>query len=195
MEEKTMMPINNQIEPDFLEHIKSTFKRWRDLNTQGVTIGARELSNFAFTLKGASMNSHLGFKYNFNPRGTDADGNPAITLKLYTKPEQMNPAAANRELNRANEQFPLFTSKHEGVAVAYEELEESKEALEELEASFKCLWDDVRGKETPCYLKEEITPLKIADYAINLACEAVQTAAMLMKYEMSLNPAAEREGE
>lgn len=93
-------------------------------------------------------------------------------------------AAANRELNRANEQFPLFTSKHEGVAVAYEELEESKEALEELEASFKCLWDDVRGKETPCYLKEEITPLKIADYAINLACEAVQTAAMLMKYEM-----------
>lgn len=95
-------------------------------------------------------------------------------------------AAANRELNRANEQFPLFTSKHEGVAVAYKELEESKEALEELEASFKCLWDDVRGKETPCYLKEEITPLKIADYAINLACEAVQTAAMLMKYEMSL---------
>lgn len=81
-------------------------------------------------------------------------------------------AAANRELNRANEQFPLFTSKHEGVAVAYEELEESKEALEELETSFKCLWDDVRGKETPCYLKEEITPLKIADYAINLACEA-----------------------
>ena len=58
-------------------------------------------------------------------------------------------AAANRELNRANEQFPLFTSKHEGVAVAYEELEESKEALEELEASFKCLWDDVRGKEKP----------------------------------------------
>lgn len=47
-------------------------------------------------------------------------------------------AAANRELNRANEQFPLFTSKHEGVAVAYEELEESKEALEELETSFKC---------------------------------------------------------
>ena len=104
-------------------------------------------------------------------------------------------AAANRELNRANEQFPLFTSKHEGEAVAYEELEESKEALEELETSFKCLWDDVRGKETPCYLKEEITPLKIADYAINLACEAVQTAAMLMKYEMSLNPATEREGE
>ena len=84
MEEKTMMPINNQIEPDFLEHIKSTFKRWRDLNTQGVTIGARELSNFAFTLKGASMNSHLGFKYNFNPRGNGYRRKPGNHIKtLY----------------------------------------------------------------------------------------------------------------
>lgn len=59
-------------------------------------------------------------------------------------------AAANRELNRANEQFPLFTSKHEGVAVAYEELEESKEALEELETSFKCLpINPPFGKRTP----------------------------------------------
>lgn len=58
-------------------------------------------------------------------------------------------AAANRELNRANEQFPLFTSKHEGVAVAYEELEESKEALEELEASFKCLtWTKSKLRST-----------------------------------------------
>lgn len=100
MEEKTMMPINNQIEPDFLEHIKSTFKRWRDLNTQGVTIGARELSNFAFTLKGASMNSHLGFKYNFNPRGTDADGNPAITLKLYSSWERGTNENTNKLIRR-----------------------------------------------------------------------------------------------
>ena len=59
-------------------------------------------------------------------------------------------AAANRELNRANEQFPLFTSKHEGVAVAYKELEESKEALEELEASFKCLPEQIKrwGNDT-----------------------------------------------
>lgn len=103
--------------------------------------------------------------------------------------------AANRELNRANESFPLFHSKHEGAAVIYEELEESKEALDMLEASFNFLWDDVRGKETPCYLKEEIKPLKLADMALDLACEAVQTAAMLMKYEMSLAPGAESEGE
>ena len=101
--------------------------------------------------------------------------------------------AANRELNRANEQFPLFNSKHEGVAVIYEELEESKEALEALESSFNCLWDGVRGKETPCCLKEEIKPFKLADLALNLACEAIQTAAMLFKYEMSLDPGTESE--
>lgn len=99
--------------------------------------------------------------------------------------------AANNELNRANEKFPLFNSKHEGFAVAWEELEESKEALDELEASAKCLWNDVRGKETPCFLKETIKPLSIADIALNLACEAIQTAAMFMKYEMSLGTETE----
>lgn len=93
MEEKTMIPINNQIEPDFLEYVKKTFKRWNELHTQGVTVGVRELNNFAFILKGASMNSHLGFKYNFNPRGTDEEGNQAITLKLYIRPDQIDPAA------------------------------------------------------------------------------------------------------
>lgn len=101
-------------------------------------------------------------------------------------------AVANKELNRANDKFPLFNSGHEGIAVIYEELQESKEALEELESSFKCLWDQVRGKETPCFLKEDIKPLVIADLALNLACEATQTAAMLMKFEMSLAPDAER---
>lgn len=101
--------------------------------------------------------------------------------------------AANNELNRANEKFPLFHSEHEGVSVVREELEESKEALEELESSLMCLWDHVRGKETPCFLRDAIKPLEMAQIAINLACEATQTAAMLMKYEMSLNT-EEREG-
>ena len=101
--------------------------------------------------------------------------------------------SVNNELNRANAQFPLFNSKHEGYAVILEELEESKEALEELETSFACLWDEIRGKETPCYLREEIKPLTLADIAVNLACEAAQTAAMLLKYEMSLNTEREEE--
>lgn len=100
--------------------------------------------------------------------------------------------AANNELNRANDKFPLFNSRHEGAAVIYEELQESKEALEELESSLLCLWDHIRGKETPCFMKGAIKPLAIADLALNLACEATQTAAMLMKFEMSLTTDVER---
>lgn len=95
MEKIRKAPINNQIEPDFLYHIESTFKRWRELEAQGVTIGTRELSNFAFTLKGAVMNSHIGFTYNFNSRAEDEAGNMAITLRIYTNKEQNLPEIDN----------------------------------------------------------------------------------------------------
>jgi len=81
---KEQLPINNQIEPDFLEYIKRTFKHWQDVNDQGQEVGVRELSNFAFTLKGAYMNSHLGFYTISIPGESDADNNPAITLKIWT---------------------------------------------------------------------------------------------------------------
>ena len=56
-------------------------------------------------------------------------------------------AAAQAELNRANERFPLFNSRHEGYAVTLEELEEAKEALDNAESSLAVLWDGVRGKK------------------------------------------------
>ena len=85
-------------------------------------------------------------------------------------------AAANRELNRANEQFPLFTSKHEGVAVAYEELEESKEALEELEASFKCFAKlrDKQGRKVYTIVNHGNTgTIDEVPYIINSACAEI----------------------
>lgn len=81
---KEQQPINNQIEPDFLQFLKDHFKHWNELTAEGVEIGVRELSNFAFILKGAAMNSHLGFIYNFNPRAESAAGRLAITLSIYT---------------------------------------------------------------------------------------------------------------
>jgi len=85
---KQYTPINNQIEPDFLQFIKDTFKRWEEITAQGTAIGTRELSNFAFVLKGAAMNSHIGFVYNFNPRGESEAGALAIQLSIYTDKTQ-----------------------------------------------------------------------------------------------------------
>ncbi len=85
---KEQLPINNQVEPDFLQFLKDTFKHYEELTAQGVEIGYRELNNFAFTLRGAAMNSHIGFKFKFDPRGTSKNGNIAITLKVFTDKNQ-----------------------------------------------------------------------------------------------------------
>ena len=95
--------------------------------------------------------------------------------------------AAMAELNRANEKFPLFNGKHEGYAVILEEVEETEEELEKLKSSLVVLWDDVRGKDVAFFLKDEIKPTKLYDTAVNIACEAIQTAAMLLKYGMSID--------
>lgn len=92
---------------------------------------------------------------------------------------------AQAELNRANEKFPLFNSPHEGYAVILEELEEAQEAQENVKSSLAVLWDEVKGKEIAYFLKDDVTPTAIYHQAVEAACEMVQVAAMLLKYEMS----------
>lgn len=94
-------------------------------------------------------------------------------------------AAAMAELNRANVKFPLFNSAHEGYAVILEEAEEAQEAMENVNSSLAVLWDRVKGKEIACFLDDDTTPAAIYSQAIDAACEMIQTAAMLLKYEMS----------
>lgn len=89
--------------------------------------------------------------------------------------------AAIQELNRANERFPLFISKHEGYAVIKEKMEETSEALETLQDYIGTIWEHVRGKQDRSIGIDTITK-----QAINTACAATQTAAMLMKYSMSI---------
>lgn len=89
--------------------------------------------------------------------------------------------AAIQELNRANERFPLFASKHEGYAVIKEKLEETSEELEMLQDLIETIWEHVRGKQDRSIEIDTITK-----QAINTACAATQTATMLMKYSMSL---------
>lgn len=103
--------------------------------------------------------------------------------------------AALAELNRANAKFPLFASTHEGYAVTLEEVEEAQEAMDNVKSSMGVLWDRVRGREIAPFLEKETSPTAIYNQAIDAACEMVQTAAMLLKYEMSLGAKAGEKGE
>lgn len=90
------------------------------------------------------------------------------------------------ELQRANEKFPLFNSDHEGYAVILEEKEETEEALQVLRSQIKLLWDKVRGKMPTVPLPgDSFSTGKAYDAAVNVACEAIQAAAMIKKLEAS----------
>lgn len=103
----------------------------------------------------------------------------------------------HKELNRANEKFPLFNGPHESYAVILEEAEETEEALETAKASLAVLWDKVKGKDVACFLQEVTSPAHLAEEFVLVACEAIQTAAMCLKYGLSVDqeePEAETGG-
>lgn len=96
------------------------------------------------------------------------------------------------ELQRANNKFPLFSSGHEGFAVILEELEETEEAIQVLRNQINLLWEKIRGiNGYSLNLPKVIIPGdsygtgKAYDAAVNVACEAIQTAAMILKHEAS----------
>lgn len=107
--------------------------------------------------------------------------------------EEMHKAAEN-ELSRANANFPLFNSPHEGYAVILEEYEEAQEALEQVKSSLDVLWEKVKGIDIACFLEKKTLPMAIYEDAINAACEMAQVAAMLLKYEMSFPSTGESKG-
>lgn len=85
------------------------------------------------------------------------------------------------ELSEANKNYPLFASPHEGLAIIGEELEEAKAEMRQVE-----LWFDLLTKNV-FYNEEEGAMEDIGDlvnFATNLACEAVQVAAMGRKWQM-----------
>lgn len=92
-----------------------------------------------------------------------------------------------QELNRANEKFPLFNGPHESYAVILEEAEETEEALEDAKRSIVILWDKIRGKDVASFLEEVTSPAHLAEEFALVACEAIQTAAMCLKYGLSID--------
>jgi hypothetical protein len=87
------------------------------------------------------------------------------------------------ELIASMEKFPLFNSAHEGYAVIKEEVEEAKEDMVKVESDIDCLWVDIKFNQPIESVLEQLQTL--GDYALVLACEAIQVAAMCVKFEQS----------
>jgi len=85
-----------------------------------------------------------------------------------------------KELNSANEKFPPFNSAHEGYAVIKEEIEESSECLQDIKQWHNEIWDLIKFNQGTEIQGEAARKLKL--HAVNLACEAIQVAAMAQKF-------------
>lgn len=85
------------------------------------------------------------------------------------------------ELSEANKNYPLFASRHEGLAVIEEEVWEAKDAFVSLDAQFNTFRYNVFTDEYEI-ISEDVQLMR--EYAINLACEAIQVAAMCDKWRL-----------
>lgn len=95
----------------------------------------------------------------------------AIKQKIYELTET--------ELKAANEKFPLFASSHEAYGVIFEEFDETRDELESLEYSIDQFWSDVKENSSEDIKNNRLT--RIYEKSIDLAVEAIQTAAMARK--------------
>lgn len=95
-----------------------------------------------------------------------------------------------KELESANQRFPMFRSDHEGAAVIVEEIEEAKEEIEELEDNFHNLWSLVKDNDT----RSSAYAGWVFTSSVRLACEAIQVAAMAQKFIDSQKEREKSEG-
>lgn len=82
-----------------------------------------------------------------------------------------------KELESANQRFPMFRSDHEGAAVIFMELDNAKLQMVRTKERFEDVWSFVKHES---YSKELTMDLKHC--AIELACSAIQIAAMAQKF-------------
>lgn len=87
-----------------------------------------------------------------------------------------------KELNSANEKFPLFNSPHEGYAVIKEEVDECEAEMRIIfETILPEVWEKIKRNDKAFDLVR-----MVKDAAEKLAVEAIQVVAMCDKYNMSL---------
>jgi len=86
---------------------------------------------------------------------------------------------SDEELKRAMVKHPLFFSKHQGYAIIKEEVEETELEMEAINISLSHFWNDIK-ENNGLRMLGNIEDLK--EYAINLAAESIQVAAMCQKF-------------
>jgi hypothetical protein len=91
--------------------------------------------------------------------------------------------AVAEELERTYSEYGFgdFNSAHEGYAVIKEEVEEAEEELDRIKRKLNWVWGAVKRNEHP-----EDPIVLLNHYAELLACEAIQIAAMALKFDASL---------
>ena len=82
-----------------------------------------------------------------------------------------------KELESANQKFPMFHSDHEGAAVILEEIEEAQEDMNNVQDNFLDLWKSVKRNSKPEYHADSVYIC-----AVSLACCAIRVAAMAQKF-------------
>ena len=97
-----------------------------------------------------------------------------------------------KELESANQRFPMFRSDHEGAAVICEEIQEAEYEFECIKDRFRELWRSIKCNMPPEW-NYEINKV-IVNRAQNLACEAIQVAAMAQKFIDSQKEREKSEG-
>lgn len=80
------------------------------------------------------------------------------------------------EFKEANIVHPLFHSTHEAYGVIKEEVEETEQELIAVKENLKQFWELVK---VDCYGENQLKCMK--SYAMNVAREAIQVAAMCQK--------------
>lgn len=85
---KNYHPINGVVEPDFLEYLKETFRKWQQYHREGVTLGSREIAILSNVVAGAKLNARFGFEQ-FAQRFTDDDGQKWFVLNIYKNREEL----------------------------------------------------------------------------------------------------------
>ena len=82
-----------------------------------------------------------------------------------------------KELESANQKFTVFHSDYEGAAVILREIDNAKLQIVRTKERFENVWSFVKHES---YSKELTMDLKHC--AIELACSAIQIAAMAQKF-------------